>query len=242
MVDNLHERVLAELGRSIVSGERPAGSVLRIEELEREFAVSRSVMREVVRVLASMNLVTSRRSVGVTVCERAKWNPFGPEIIRWRLSGPDRVHQLRSLGELRAGIEPIAAQLAAARATPDDCGELTRAVIGMSVAVKSGDLDEFLRHDIHFHRTLMLASGNEMFAGLATVVAEVLHGRAEHHLMPQPPERSAVDLHVEVATAVQSGDPSAARRAMEDILADTEANLILAAGAPQAPTRHADVF
>jgi DNA-binding FadR family transcriptional regulator len=222
---DLHDRVLAELGWSIVAGERSPGEVLRMDELEAEFSVSRSVMREVIRVLGSMNLVESRRSVGITVRDSLHWNPFDPEIIRWRLAGPDRVEQLRSLGELRAGIEPIAAQLAAARALPEHCGELTRAVIGMSVAAKAGDIAEFLRHDVVFHRTLLVASGNVMFVGLSETVSEVLVGRAEHHLMPEPPERDAVDLHVEVATAIQSGDGAAARAAMEAILEDTSRGL-----------------
>ena len=222
---DLHDRVLAELGRSIVAGERVAGEVLRMEQLEVEFDVSRSVMREVIRVLASMNLVTSRRSVGITVRESSGWNPFDPEIIRWRLAGPDRLQQLQSLGELRTGIEPIAAQFAADRALPEHCGELTRAVIGMSVAAKAGDLQDFLKFDVEFHRTLLIASGNEMFAGLSTVGAEMLRARAEYHLMPDPPEPAAIELHLEVALAIQSGDGQKARAAMESILVDTSRTL-----------------
>jgi DNA-binding FadR family transcriptional regulator len=221
----LHEQVLDDLGRSIVVGERIAGQVIRMEDLETEFRVSRSVMREAVRVLESVNLVTSRRSVGITVQESSRWNPFDPEIIRWRLAGPDRVLQLQSLGELRAGIEPVAAELAASRALPEQCGELTRAVIGMTVATKSGDLEEFIKFDLIFHRTLLIASGNLMFAGLSDVVTEVLVGRAEHHLMPEPPERSAINLHVDVATAIQAGDGTAARVAMQALLDDTSRTL-----------------
>lgn len=236
---DLHVRVLSELGRSIVVGHRAPGEVLRMEELGAEFGVSRSVMREVIRVLVSMNLVSTRRSVGVTVQDSSRWNPFDREIVRWRLAGPDRLLQLQSLGELRAGIEPIAAQLAAERALPEQCGELTRAVIGMSVATKAGNLDEFLRWDLHFHRTLLLASGNVMFAGLSTVVAEVLLGRAEYHLMPEPPDRDAIDLHVDVATAIRSGNGAAARAAIEAILEDTSRGLQRAALLEPEPARAA---
>lgn len=223
---DLHDRVLADLGRSIVIGDRRPGQVLRLEDLETEYSVSRSVIREVVRVLESVNLVTSRRSVGITVQESARWNPFDPEIIRWRLAGPDRILQLQALGELRAGIEPIAAELAASRATPEQCGELTRAVIGMTVAMKSGNMEKFIECDLDFHRTLLVASGNVMFVGLSTVVSEVLVGRAEYHLMPEPPERDAIDLHVRVATAIQAGDGTAAKTAMQAILDDTRRTLL----------------
>ena len=73
---DLHVRVLSELGRSIVVGHRAPGEVLRMEELGAEFGVSCSVMREVIRVLVSMNLVSTRRSVGVTVQDSSRWNPF----------------------------------------------------------------------------------------------------------------------------------------------------------------------
>jgi DNA-binding FadR family transcriptional regulator len=170
-----------------------------MEQLEAQYGVSRSVMREVVRVLVSMNLVETRRSVGITVCAVDAWHPFDPQIIRWRLAGPDRMAQLSSLGELRAGVEPIAAELAASRALPEHCGELTRYVIDMSVAARRGDDTALLNADIAFHRTLLIE-------GLSTVVAEVLRGRADHHLVPDNHEHPEVELHLAVATAIQSGD------------------------------------
>ncbi|GAA1876619.1 FadR/GntR family transcriptional regulator [Actinomadura bangladeshensis] len=222
MVDNpqagLHGSVLDRLGALITSGELGAGEVLRIEQLEERFGVSRSVVREAIRVLESMGMVTSRRRVGVTVAERARWNVFDPQIIGWRLDGAGRDEQLRSLGELRRGLEPVAAALAARRATPAQCGALTGAVMEMAVHGRSGDLESYLTADILFHRTLLEASGNEMMAALSGVVAAVLAGRTHHHLMPAHPEPAAIRWHAEVAQAVQAGDADAAERAMRDIV------------------------
>jgi DNA-binding FadR family transcriptional regulator len=214
----LHGSVLDQFGILITSGALPSGHVLRIEQLEARFGVSRSVIREAIRVLESMGLVTSRRRVGVTVAPRGAWNLFDPRIIRWRLDGEDREEQLRSLGELRRGVEPVAAGLAARHATPEQCGVLTGAVMRMAVHGRSGDLEAYLAADILFHRTLLSASGNEMLATLTDVVAEVLAGRTHHHLMPARPEPAAIGWHAEVAQAVQAGDPEAAERAMRDIV------------------------
>jgi DNA-binding FadR family transcriptional regulator len=214
----LHGSVLDQFGILITSGALPSGHVLRIEQLEARFGVSRSVIREAIRVLESMGLVTSRRRVGVTVAPRGAWNLFDPRIIRWRLDGEDREEQLRSLGELRRGVEPVAAGLAAQHATPEQCGVLTGAVMRMAVHGRSGDLEAYLAADILFHRTLLSASGNEMLAALTDVVAEVLAGRTHHHLMPARPEPAAIGWHAEVAQAVQAGDPEAAERAMRDIV------------------------
>ncbi|MCK2220300.1 FCD domain-containing protein [Actinomadura sp. ATCC 31491] len=214
----LHGSVLDELGLLITSAAVPPGHVLRIEELEARFRVSRTVVREAVRVLESMGLVRSRRRVGVIVAPREAWHVFDPRVIRWRLDGEGRLAQLRSLSELRRGVEPAAAALAAARATPAQCGELAGAVMRMAAHGRAGDLESYLAADVGFHRTLLEASGNEMMAALAGVVAEVLRGRTRHHLMPDRPDPAAIRLHAEVAEAVQGGDGPAAERAMRAIV------------------------
>jgi DNA-binding FadR family transcriptional regulator len=216
----LHASVLDALGRQVVSGELPSGTVLRIDQLDERYGVSRSVVREAVRVLDSMGLVEARKRIGVRVLPSTSWNVFDPRVIRWRLDGPGREEQLLSLGELRRGVEPVAAELAAAHASPDQCGVLVGAVMAMAVHAKSGDLEAYLEADQLFHATLLSASGNEMLAALSGVVGEVLAGRTHHDLMPSTPNPVAVRLHGDVAEAVQSGDGAAASAAMQAIIAE----------------------
>ncbi|MEZ3179000.1 FadR family transcriptional regulator [Streptomyces pimonensis] len=213
----LHGRVLDTLGPEITAGEYPPGSVLRTDELAQRFDVSRSVMREVVRVLESMHLVRSRRRVGVTVLPAPEWNVYDPQVIRWRLAGVDRPRQLRSLTVLRSAIEPVAAGLAARNATPEQCAELTECALGM-VANSSGHrLEEYLFHDVAFHRVILTASGNEMFARLGDVVAEVLSGRTHHEVMFEDPDPAAVTLHVQLAEAVRERDAARAEKLTREI-------------------------
>ncbi|MFG2782007.1 FadR/GntR family transcriptional regulator [Streptomyces prunicolor] len=202
----LHGRVLDSLGPAITAGEYPPGSVLRTDELAKDFVVSRSVMREAVRVLESMHLVESRRRVGVTVRPKAAWNVYDPQVIRWRLAGADRPQQLRSLTVLRSAVEPIAAGLAAKFATAEQCAELTECAIGMVANSRGHKLEAYLVHDVAFHRVILAASGNEMFARLGDVVTEVLAGRTHHEVMFEDPDPAAVTLHVQVAEAVREGD------------------------------------
>lgn len=222
----LHADLLDKLGRQLADAGLAEGQVLRTEELETQYNVSRTVAREAVRVLESMGMVTSRRRVGVTVEPRARWNVYDPMVIRWRLAGNDRTAQLRSLSELRVGFEPAAARYAAGRATPRECGVLTGAVMDMAVHGRAGDLQAYLAADILFHRTLLEASGNEMFAALADVVAEVLTGRTRHGLMPDTPNPTAIRLHADVAQAVQMGDATAAHAAMTDIITEAAAFML----------------
>lgn len=213
----LHARVLDTLGPAITAGEYPPGSVLRTDELAQRFEVSRSVMREAVRVLESMHLVHARRRVGVTVCPTAEWNVYDPQVIRWRLAGADRPRQLRSLTVLRSAVEPVAAGLAARHATAAQCAELTECALGMVATSRGQQLEAYLVHDIAFHHTVLNACGNEMFARLGDVVAEVLAGRTHHRVMFEDPDPAAVTLHVQVAEAIREGDAHRAEELTREI-------------------------
>ncbi|MCV7281078.1 FadR family transcriptional regulator [Mycolicibacterium flavescens] len=217
-VGALHGSLLAALGTAIVSGEYAAGDVLTLDAVSAQHGLSRSVVREAVRVLESMGMVESRRRVGITVQPAHKWNVFDPLLIRWRLDSADRAAQLLSLSELRRGFEPAAAALAARRADPDQCRLMAAAVSDMVVHGRAGDLEAYLEADKLFHRTLLEASGNEMFRALDGVVAEVLAGRTHHGMMPTTPNPAAVDLHDQVARAIRMRDEAAAEQAMRAII------------------------
>ena len=213
----LHTHVLDTLGLEIAAGGCPPGRVLRTDELAQRFDVSRTVVREVIRVLESMHLVESRRRVGVTVQPTEAWNVYDPQVIRWRLAGTDRPRQLRSLTVLRSAIEPVAAGLAARHATPDQCAALTECALGMVATSRGQQLERYLEHDIAFHRIVLNASGNEMFARLGDVVAEVLAGRTHHQVMFEDPDPAAVTLHVRLAEAVREGDAVESERLTKEI-------------------------
>ncbi|MEU8354239.1 FCD domain-containing protein, partial [Streptomyces sp. NPDC048845] len=136
-----------------------------------------------------------------------------------------RSRQLRSLTVLRSAVEPIAAGLAARLASPEQCEELTRHALGMVSTSRGQQLESYLVHDVAFHHVILRASGNEMFAKLGDVVAEVLTGRTQHHVMFTDPDPAAVTLHVQVAEAVRGGDEERAERLTREITIGAMAEL-----------------
>ncbi|WP_433869568.1 FadR/GntR family transcriptional regulator [Saccharopolyspora sp. CA-218241] len=233
MGGGLHGKVVEELGREISAGLHPPGTVLRIDEMERRFGISRSVAREVVRTLASIQLVMSRKRVGVVVRPRAEWNAFDPVLIRWLLS-VDREAQLRTLAELRTAIEPVAASAAARNASDEQAAHLVGLAERMVATARAGDLAQFVDADCAFHRAVLGASGNPMFAQLHEVVGEVLRWRTGHGLMPSHPRPVAVRLHCEIAECVRSGDGARAEEAMRELVAEALEGTIALLGEPAA--------
>jgi DNA-binding FadR family transcriptional regulator len=215
---DLHSVLVENLGLAISGGTLAPHSILRLDELETQYNVSRSVVREATRVLSSKGMLESRRRLGTVVQPEECWNLYDPQVIRWRLASSRRLEQLRALNELRGAIEPQAARLAAERATWDAGSDLVSQAARLWAAGQRGDRDEFLRLDIEFHAAVLQASGNPMFSQLHNLVAEVLTGRTEHGLMPQLPDHEALQLHVDVASAIQRGEANAAHAAMSRIV------------------------
>jgi DNA-binding FadR family transcriptional regulator len=216
----LHDPVLDELGLEIASDRLPAGHVLTLDGIQERFGVSRTVARETMRILESMGLVQSRRRVGITVRPIESWNVFDPKVIWWRLAGPGRSAQLRTLTELRIAVEPLAAGAAARAATTAQRSRVVALADALRRLGEAGELTEFMERDVEFHALLLQASGNEMFAALSDVVAAVLRGRTQLGLMPHKPVPEALDLHEAVAHAIASGRSSQAEQSMRELLVE----------------------
>lgn len=225
MSTSLHHRAVEHLGTRIVGGALPTGHVMLAEHLEDELNVSRSVVREAVRVLQSLGLVETIKRVGIRVLPAHRWNPFDPLVIRWRLAGEGRGAQLRSLAELRSAVEPVAAELAAGNAPETLRRELVDISLAMKEAGDAGDMPRFLDLDIRFHALVLSGSGNEMFANLIGQVTETLTGRTVHGLMPEHPQKQALQWHIDVAHAIDAGDGQQAKDAAGKIMRQTIAEL-----------------
>ncbi len=201
-----YQPVLEALGLSITSGEMRADDIVLIEEVEVRFGVSRSVAREALRILESLGMLAIKRRVGCVVQPRSSWQVSDPRVIHWRIAGPHRTEELDQLMQLRAGVEPIAARLAAGSARESGAVLLELAEEMRELAERSrGDSADFLAADVAFHKVLLAASGNDHFAILGDVVASVLTERNRLGLLEPDPDPRAVLMHVRIATAVLEG-------------------------------------
>ncbi|MET1035990.1 MAG: FCD domain-containing protein [Arthrobacter sp.] len=221
----LQEPIVEALGREIVDGVLAPGDRLTLESLQARFGVSRTVMRDCMRVLESLRLVYPKRRLGLVVQEPRFWAPYDPRVIRWKLAGPGRERQYAELTELRIAVEPLAAAGAARRADTAAREHVLRLAADLRRWGEAGDLEAFLKVDIEFHRLLLASSGNSMFAALGGVVEEVLTGRTRQGLMPFNPRREALEEHEAVARSVAAGDSAGAERHMQHLVDEVRAAL-----------------
>lgn len=212
MAKGSHGDVLDQIGHRIALGEPAPGDVITVADLEAEYGVSRTVVREAVRVLESIGMVRSKRRVGITVNPREAWDSFDAHLIQWNLTGPGRQAQLESLIELRLAVEPVAARLAAGRASAQDSAELVRLGGRLDALGRQGlgNSAEYLEVDIDFHSLLLACSGNTMFRTLTKPICEILRGRSALGLTPAAPAPSVLADHLGAAQAIQRGESEAA--------------------------------
>ncbi|MBX3532371.1 MAG: FadR family transcriptional regulator [Rhizobiaceae bacterium] len=217
----VHVAVANEIGRRIVRGDYPPGTILPNEaEWSALFGVSRSAVREAVKMLMAKNLLSSRPKVGSWVAQRERWSLLDRDVLAWHAGLPQRVTFLKTVQEFRYIIEPEAAALAAIRHTPDHMAAIGGACSAMGMAA---DLTARTGADARFHLAILHASGNELLVPLGVLISSALDQLFQHVTREMNNLRYAQELHEEIEKSIRLRRPDAARRAVRKLLADTDA-------------------
>lgn len=214
----LHGQLVQQLGQMIVSGDLGADRPLVPEEIGQRFEVSRTVVRESLRVLEAKGLVSARPNVGTRVRPVSDWNLLDPDIIEWRAFGPQRDAQRRELADLRWTIEPLAARLAAGHSRPDVQQRLADMVEIMGHALAQGDALTFSRADTEFHSLLIQLAGNRMLEHLSGIVSAALQVSGAPPISCDRPSEACLDHHGRIVQALADDDGAAAEAAMRQLL------------------------
>ena len=218
----LHGHVVQVVGQRIARGELSPGDPIDVDELETEFGVSRTVVRESLKVLAAKGLVDARPKRGTFVRPRADWSLLDPDLLRWQYEGRVDAAFLDNLAEVRAIVEPAGARLAASRRTVEDLAALERALAGMSTGITTGtageeNKDTAIAADLAFHRALLFAAHNELLERMEVVIEAGL--RTHDHLVYESAAwESSIPTHRIVLEAVRAGDADRAEQGMREIL------------------------
>ncbi|TDD68513.1 FadR family transcriptional regulator [Jiangella aurantiaca] len=215
----IHGAVVAHLGELIVRGDVSPGEPLDPVRLEGELGVSRTVVREALRVLAAKGMVDARPKRGTIVRPREEWALLDADVLRWQAQNRADDAFLSDLAEVRDIVEPAGARLAAARRTDGDLATLRDALAIM--ADPDASVDAVIEADLVFHRALLAAAHNELLWQMEQVIATGLRAR-DLLVYGRGPWTESVPAHRAVLDAVAAGDAGGAERAVRDLLAQAD--------------------
>ncbi|WP_327003819.1 FCD domain-containing protein [Dactylosporangium sp. NBC_01737] len=211
---NLAKAITAELVSRIVRGLHPPGTPLPPEPaLCETFSVSRTVIREAVKLLQEKGLVQVRQGSGTIITPPATWNMLDELVLAATVAEDDTLAVLDDLVVTRRLLESDMANVAARTADQDTIDRLRALVDRMDELVD--DHVTYEEFDRAFHDTVMHASGNRIARGVVkSLESQVIHtaryvGRTERALCVA----SNVG-HRRICERIAAHDPDGAAEAM----------------------------
>jgi DNA-binding FadR family transcriptional regulator len=209
---NLHSHVVREIGSRIVRGSLKPMDVLPDEEsMVNQLGVSRTVVREAIKVLSAKGLVETRTRRGTVVLQDRFWNRFDPDVLSWIDESGHDAQFLKHLTEMRKIVEPAAASLAAERADESEIACIAEACANMQANLN--DEQAYAEADTNFHCTILEASHNVFLKPIAHAIRAALRTSMKV-TNPTAHSNRSLPLHLEIFNAISGHDPKAAAEAM----------------------------
>lgn len=206
------------IGRRIAGDLYVPGEIMPTElELAASLEVSRTTVRDAVKVLSGKGLVRTARRYGTRVCPVEEWNLLDAEVVGWHEPTHPRVRMMFvQTTELRCILEPEAAALAAERATEEQRRLISEAAHAMNPG--GDDLQALFEADCRFHATMLDATGNQMMRQLRRIILAMVRVSYEFGVLAADGGLVTREGHIRVADAITRGETDLARRFMTEML------------------------
>lgn len=220
---NLHTQVVEDLGESIVGGVFQPGDPLPGEaQLAGQMAISRTVLREALKVLAAKGLIETRQKTGMRVRDPRYWNHLDADVLGWRCASLPTDDFVEKLVEMREIVEPAAVMAAARRRDPAQLEAIGEALEAME---ESQTLDDWAAADLRFHEAVLMATNNELLSSLFSVIETALSSYFTMSALTAVNFKYSLPQHRAVLQAIREKDAEAAQKAMLKVISDTRENL-----------------
>jgi len=216
---NITQSIVQDLGVAIVTGKYTEANFPTESTLCDEYRAARTVLREAVKMLSSKGLLISRQRKGTVVAPEDHWNLFDPDVMRWLLQRRLSLDLLIDVTQIRLGVEPVAAGLAARNATDEGREDISRAVLRM-MAAEEGD-DDPLTSDMSFHVAVLQASGNRFCRQLHEMIETALRFSIRLTNSLKGVQLASIADHKAVADAILARDSAGAETAMREMIQGT---------------------
>ncbi|WP_136659747.1 FadR/GntR family transcriptional regulator [Nitratireductor sp. XY-223] len=224
LAPSLSTQVAREIGRRIVSQTYAPGDLVEDEgTLAERYQVSRSVIRDAVKILVGKGLLEVRRGIGTRVRARSSWGLLDDDVLAWYQSAPPNGDFFHQLMEIRQVFEPKAARWAAERATEEELAQIEAAIERMEA--EKGSAEDFVIADALFHRSILRAAQNEFLVAMEGVIFSALLSSIRLTNKDPRENEDSIPFHREVYEAIAARDGARAERVMERLLGDASRRL-----------------
>jgi DNA-binding FadR family transcriptional regulator len=196
------------------------GDLLPEGQLIAELKVSRTVLREAIKVLTAKGLVESKPRIGTRVRPRNQWNLLDPDILAWQRENGLDEQFIRKLAEVRRILEPMAAKLAAERASEEEIKLLEESYEKLAATVVNSEA--FVDADMQLHFGILTACHNEILEQMGVAIREALQVSRKITVELPGASASSLPLHKAVVEAIRERDAPGAKRAMERLVERVE--------------------
>ena len=219
-VGNLYHAVAQDIGARILRGEYAPGTLLPNEaNWCKTYHVSRTAVREAIKMLSAKGLIISRTKIGSRVQPKEQWNLLDRDVLGWYCSAMDPHQFLASIQQVRLILEPEAAALAAINRTSDQMETIEKAMAKMWAARSH---EEVVASDVNFHLSILAAAGNELLVPFGFLIESALANLFDYTVRRSDDWKYAAPLHVNIAKAIKQQKPAAARLAVRNLLNNTD--------------------
>lgn len=209
--DRLYEVIAGEIEQLIVDGQlKPGDSLPPERELGERFGVSRTAVREAIKVLCEKRLLSVQPGRGTVVAHPS------PSLVSDSLSLLLKLEKasVTHLTEVRLALEPEMAARAAIRATPEQVSSLERLIEAEQTT--GGSVEALVPLDISFHQTISDAAHNPVARAMLLSIQGLMHeSMAEtYSRMNDNTVEESIAAHAGIVSAIRDRDPEGARRRM----------------------------
>lgn len=212
----LNVYIAQQIASQIISGQLPVGSKLPNElDLCKRFDVSRTALRESIKLLASKGLIASKPKVGTFIQPRKYWQFLDRQLLEWLKNNEDPQHFLQQFLGLRKSIEPAACAFSAEFASDEQRELLTQHFHSMEKASKNKDADAWTQADLNFHSLIFQSTSNDFFTPFGNVLTTVYQCFFNHTSVRG---HFCIKEHRAVYQAIIDRDVEAARMASNILL------------------------
>ena len=216
--------VAEAIGRQIVSSHFAPHTLMEEEStLAVQHGVSRSVIRDAIKILVGKGLLEVRRGIGTRVRSRSSWGLLDNDVMAWSQSSPLNAKSLRQLMQLRRIVEPAAARLTAEQGSDEKIHSIAEAINRMEA--ERGSAEEFIVADAEFHRAVLRGTENEFLIILEGVTFSVLLDSIRITNCDPRENSASILLHRKVYEAIARRDGAHAEMIMQKLLDDTSHRL-----------------